>query len=201
MLLFLKIGLILHLFFANYPHPLHVSVTNIEYNQEKKTFDVAFKIFTDDFETIIFNKYGVELKLGKEDELQDYEKYINQYVFEHFCIEINEKNKKLRFKHKKMNDIDVWLYYEFSAKGHRRSKALATESGSASGGKNKENIKFVAITNSLMCDLYKDQTNLVIFNYFDIQKGFSFDYNNNNVIFEIISDFPPEADPPKAEKF
>ena len=180
MFLFLKIGLILHLFFACYPHPLHVSVTNIEYNQEKKTFALAFKIFTDDFETIIFNKYGVELKLGKEDELQDYEKYINQYVFEHFCIEINEKNKKLRFKHKKMNDIAVWLYYDF---------------------KNKENIKFVAITNSLLCDLYKDQTNLVIFNYFDIQKGFSFDYNYNSDTFNIVSGFPPEADPPKAEKF
>ncbi len=38
-----------------------------------------------------------------------------------------------------------------------------------------------------MCDLYKDQTNLVIFNYFDIQKGFSFDNNNNNVIFDIVS--------------
>lgn len=194
MFLFFKIGLILHLFFASFPHPLHISVTNIEYNQEKKTFDVAFKIFTDDFETIIFNKYGVELKLGKEDELQDYEKYINQYVFEHFCIEINEKNKKLRFKHKKMNDVAVWLYYEFSAKGLRRYKALATERGSASGGKNKENIKFVAITNSLMCDLYKDQTNLVIFNYFDIQKGFNFSYNYKSDTLNIVSDFPPEAE-------
>ncbi|MFC2121950.1 DUF6702 family protein, partial [Bacteroidota bacterium] len=45
-------------------HPLHVSLTNIEYQKEDKTFKIAFKIFTDDFEEILNRKYSVVMNLG-----------------------------------------------------------------------------------------------------------------------------------------
>ena len=64
------------LFFILVFHPVHVSVTSMEYNEGENIFLVSFKVFTDDFETIVEEKYGVNLNLGKEDELENADEYL-----------------------------------------------------------------------------------------------------------------------------
>jgi len=141
------------------PHPLHLSVTNIEYDSENNTFKISSKIFMDDFEKIIENKYGVALNLGKENELPEAENYFNKYIFESFNIIINNKDRtdKLTFKGKKTDDQAIWLYYEYP---------------------DIKKIRSLKVYNAILCDLYMDQTNLVIFSYNDIQKGIRLKHDN-----------------------
>ena len=143
-------------------HPVHVSIANVEFNQETNVFDMSLKLFIDDFEAVIKHNYNVELNLSKENELKEYEKYINQYIQKQFAIRINNSDKPqiLIYKSKKINDLSLWLYFEF--------KAI-------------DNIKTLKIDNNLMNDYYFDQTNLLIFTYRDFQHGYRFDYENTTV--------------------
>jgi hypothetical protein len=155
----------LYILLTSFAHPVHVSVTNIEYDEERKSFFISFRIFADDFETIIFNKYGVNLRLGKENELRDQQIYFDRYISESFKFVVN-KNKRLNkiFEGKKMDEVAVWLYYRFDC---------------------RQKVRSAEITNSIMMDLFSDQTNLVIFKFVDFEKGYRLTNNKKNIIINL----------------
>ena len=133
-------------------HPVHISVTNMEYNKGETVFLVSFKVFTDDFETNIERKYGVNLNLGKEDELENASEYFSRYFRESFSFIVNgEELKEPVYLEKKMDDISVWLYYKYPTSG---------------------NVEEVGIKNAIMLDIFRDQSNLLIFKYNDFEEGF-----------------------------
>jgi len=41
-------------------HPVHVTVTNIDFNSSNKTFDISMKLFLDDFQNVILKNHQVE---------------------------------------------------------------------------------------------------------------------------------------------
>lgn len=148
-------------------HPLHISLTNIEYNKKLNTFDVTFKLFADDFENIIFKKYDVSLNLGKTDEREDLMDYVERYIRLHFQMTFNgEDNKALKMKYlrREMSENAIWFY--FSVKAERQ-------------------LSSVRIVNSLMYDLFEDQKNLVIFTYGDIQKGYDLCYKDDEIVVDL----------------
>ncbi len=52
------------LFFLLSFHPVHVSVTSMEYNKAEQVFLVSFKVFTDDFEKgFIFDKKKTKIQM------------------------------------------------------------------------------------------------------------------------------------------
>lgn len=163
-LILVNIFFVLQFFSAVLMHPIHVSLTSIEYKYEKHAFDITFKIFTDDFEKIISWKYGITLKISQMDEQHENIKYINQYISDCFNLVINKNiTAELIYKEKKMNEEAVWLYYEY---------------------KNSGQVKSVSISNSIMMDLFEDQVNLIIFSYLDKQKGYQLNNKKKNVTFE-----------------
>jgi len=153
------------LFFILVFHPVHVSVTSMEYSKGEKIFLVSFKVFTDDFETIIKRKYGVDINLGKDTELKNTNEYFNRYFKESFSFIINgEEVKEPVFLEKKMNDIAVWLCYKYPVSG---------------------NVEEVEIENIIMLDMFRDQRNMLIFKYNDFEKGFIFNKKKNKIQFQL----------------
>jgi len=153
------------LFFLLAFHPVHVSVTSIEYNKEEEIFLVSFKVFTDDFETNIERKYGVNLNLGKENELKNASEYFSRYFRESFSFIVNgEELKEPVYLEKKMDDISVWLYYKYPTSG---------------------NVEEVGIKNAIMLDIFRDQSNLLIFKYNDFEEGFIFNSKKVKIQFQL----------------
>jgi len=153
------------LFFLLAFHPVHVSVTSMEYNKGEKVFLVSFKVFTDDFETIVERKYGVDLNLGRENEFKNADEYFSRYFRETFSFIVNGKElKEPVFLEKKMNDIAVWLYYRYPISG---------------------NLEKVEIKNIIMLDMFMDQSNLLIFKYSDFEKGFIFNRKKVEIKFQL----------------
>ncbi|GAB4282096.1 MAG: hypothetical protein Kow0068_06680 [Marinilabiliales bacterium] len=128
----------------------------MEYVTEKKVFDIRIKLFTDDFETVLKNKYGIEPNLGKENENPGLAGYFIKYVNEHLQLYIDNKpydKNDLKFVKKEMNFEATWLFLELKA---------------------NDNIKRIKIKPTFINDLYADQKNLLIFTYGKVQKGFQF---------------------------
>lgn len=137
-------------------HPVHLSVTNVEYRPKKRNMVISVRLFADDFERIIDRRYNISSNLNKEDELNNIEKYITDYVYENLQFKINgvQINKKnLKLKSRKTKDISIWLTYNL---------------------KNNLIIKECEIINTLMFDLYPDQKNILIFSSSDKQQALEF---------------------------
>lgn len=142
---------------VEYKHPLHVTVTNIDYNISKTEFDVAIKFFADDFQSSLYHNFGKTIDVSKADEIKKYEHLISKYINNHLILKSKPANKQgLSFVKSVFSDGSLWLYY---------STKLPTQ------------IRSLQLTNSLMNDFYYDQTNLLFFNYKEKQEALSFDYN------------------------
>lgn len=158
------IKLFLFIFLLSY-HPVHVSVTSMEYESENKSFLVSFKVFTDDFETIVKRNYNVEMNLGKKNENYDAKEYFNRYFQKSFsCMIDGIKLQDQVFIRKKMNDVAVWFYYRYPVDSE---------------------IKDVEINNRILLDMFSDQSNLLIFKYNDFEEGFIFDKDKTTVRFQL----------------
>jgi hypothetical protein len=164
--MFVKVLVLIILFFyaestGIAAHPIHVSICNIEFN--KKESIIAVKLFSDDFGTVLKNNYHEEIVLSKADE-EPYRNYIANYVNSNLNI-IFKGNKILKFvyDYSEIDEINIWLYFKFD------------------GYNSLKNIKII---NTLMLDLYEDQTNLLIINHNGKQDGFRF----NNKVRELDID-------------
>lgn len=161
MILLSNIQLFLLLVFLGFQHPLHISVTNIEYKTTDENFTVSFKVFSDDFENILESKYGQSVDYTNVEKSKVLYK---KYVDEHFRLECNGRPLTLVFNNQEMNHEAIWLYFN------------------SSEVKNPETVR---IKHTLMYDKFKDQKNLIIFTYNDLQKGYQLQYDEDILEIQI----------------
>jgi hypothetical protein len=144
-------------------HPVHVSVSNVEYDKTSMSFHVSFKVFSDDFNFLMAHYYGTDLAGGKvvQDSIDAYFNYM-------FSFRVNDGTKlSMDFINSKSNEEATWYYYQ-------------TEKCTG--------INRVSITNTILLDLYSDQTNLLIFKYKDYESGFQFNGFQTEVTFQTKGD-------------
>ncbi len=135
-------------------HPVHVSVTHIEYDGESGKFRISFKVFTDDFMDIILKKYGYVLDPDLDWNAGDDREIISRYISESFALRANgEKDLSLVFTGMKNNEEAVWLEYESSS---------------------ARNPAELLIVNRILLDMFHDQTNLVILGVDAFERGYRF---------------------------
>lgn len=143
-------------------HPVHLSVTNIEYIENQKKFEISIRVFINDFEKIVDYQNNIKLNLATNKELPKADYYINKYITEHLKIKINGNYipaNKFSLKKKEKKDVTLWIYYEVK--------------------NNKRNIKDIEVFNNLMTDLYRDQKNMLILTIFGKQYAFTYNFKKN----------------------
>lgn len=140
-------------------HPVHVSVTNLEINTARDTIYITQKMFTDDFDLLFYHLYEKNIKpvAGKEFSSNELS-LVNGYMKDAFVIEAGSAKLPLKFV-KKVQDIEsIWLYYTCPLPSKK--------------------IKTLMLTNSLLLQLFEDQTNLVIVTYKGGDTGYTFNYDS-----------------------
>jgi len=145
-------------------HPIHVSVTNLEYFQEKNEIELSTKVFRDDLQLLFVHLNELNIDFENEDSIKKYQDTINSYVANNFKIIINKKESNYYFKDFKMSDEAIWLSYKL----HYNDK-----------------IKSIKIENRLLLDLYFDQKNLLIFKAGDLNDAYQFNLKNTEHIFHV----------------
>ncbi|GAB4342891.1 MAG: hypothetical protein OHK0038_22880 [Flammeovirgaceae bacterium] len=126
-------------------HPIHISVTDIEYNQKSQSLEITHKIFIDDFEKDLEEIYQKRLHLGTEKEPPDCEQLIKKYIEERFLVKINNKPQVPQFVGRESDLEAIWIYQEIPF---------------------QEKITHLIITNKVLIPYYNDQRNIIHFKYF-----------------------------------
>ena len=148
---FVLLILLLPLLAYSTAHKFYVSVTQVEYIKEKQTVQIISRIFIDDFEELIRQRYdeGITLDTSKEEIQIDF--YIERYLQEKIKIKINDSIQTLVFIGKEYEDDIIYCYLEI---------------------KNISVIKSFEITNQILFDLYDEQQNIVTTNINSKNKSF-----------------------------
>ena len=133
-------------------HPLHLSITNITYENGK--LNVSMKTFRDDWETAYFHFHSkvIDFTDATKREIPWFEKYLN----DRFKLSVNESVPALGL------EIETVILSE---------DAMTIEMTSSIPSKPNS----LYIYNALLTDIFPDQTNLVIFAFKKRETGIKFD--------------------------
>lgn len=131
-------------------HKYYLSVTQVEYVEEKKSVQIISRIFMDDMENALKQNYDMSLSIDASD-TSVLDAYISKYVTEKIKIEINGEKTDFNFIGKE-TDLDIMKVY------------LEIE--------NVENIRSFQITNKVLFELFKEQQNMVKLKMNNLHKSY-----------------------------
>lgn len=106
------VGLVLGLlvFSAFQMHKFYVSVTQIDFAEDKKAIQITTRIFIDDLNNALEQKHKKIFYLGSSKETPEQTGQLKQYLAENIFIKVNGKSREIVFLEKEMED-DVLVCY------------------------------------------------------------------------------------------
>ncbi len=127
------------------PHPLRLSLCEIEYETDKKLVTINLKLFlTDVNEALLFDPQNKELAFCQPNESDKAEPMLLNYLSRFFFVKVNDKKVDLKIKSKKLSgegdNTALWVYFEYE-----QSSPLSS----------------LEIKNAVFTDLFFDQNNIV----------------------------------------
>ena len=135
--------LILIIVWAFITHDIHVSKSEVEYNEAAQAIQISTHIFIDDLELDIYNHLGASnLKIGTEKEADSADYHIYQYLQDYLIFNVNEKPVSYNFVGKELSEdlLAIWVYLEIPEIG---------------------GIDSITIQYDVLMELYDDQKNIM----------------------------------------
>jgi len=116
----------------------------MDIDSQKGNVILSIRIFTDDLETILHNKYNVDGWIGTPKEHRDSRQLLREYIHERFSIAVNN-GKKIDLQTDSISIVEdcMWFYMK---------------------GTVQQTIRQVEIDNRLLTDFFAKQKNLMIIN-------------------------------------
>ena len=155
--------LIIPLFAFTSLHKYYISVTQIDFIEEKQSVQITTRIFIDDFESLLRERYDEFITLAGKDEPKTADLYIERYLREKMKIKINNEDVKFTFIGKEY-DIDIMKCY------------LEID--------NINRIDSFEISNQVLFDLFEEQQNIVKTKINSKQKSFILTLQNVNALLK-----------------
>lgn len=134
-------------------HTFYVSVTNIGYSEKDDALQITTRVFIDDLEAVLLERYEVIANLDTDGESIVADEYLEKYLRKKFQIEIDGEIKNYDFIGRKY-DNDVCIFYIELPKVNLGS------------------IKSIQIQNEILTDLFDEQQNVVHFKIKGKKKSF-----------------------------
>ncbi|AXG69955.1 hypothetical protein KORDIASMS9_02184 [Kordia sp. SMS9] len=137
---FLLLFLLVPLFAFTTAHKFYVSVTTIEHSKPDKALQITTRIFIDDFQRVLEERYGLQEELTVEKNPEVVEGFMRKYLTKKIKIWVNGEIKAINFIGKKYEDDVTVCYLEIE---------------------DIERVQSLEIENGLLYEIEEDQQNLV----------------------------------------
>ncbi len=121
-------------------HKFYYSRTVVRHNVQNNALEIEMRIFTDDLERAIGATADIPARLGDDREIEGADQLIEDYLRNHFTIEINGQPMMMRFWGKEVDYDITWCFFEVS---------------------NVPDIHVIEVKNTTLTDLFEDQLNEV----------------------------------------
>jgi hypothetical protein len=141
-------------------HPIHVSTTNISYNNQDGKLEVICTIFTDDFEAALVKQYHAKTDLNRADMHKAMDELVKKYVTANLQIKTGAAPLTLNYIGFEINKEATDIYFE-------SDKIPA--------------VKKVNVDVSLLHNQFEDQINIVHITVGGVRKSEKLDYPDRKV--------------------
>ncbi len=146
-------------------HKFYVSITQINYSEKDHSLQITSRLFIDDIERTLNDRYGLDTKLATPKELENTNIYLEKYFKTRFKVNINNANITYNFLGKEYDTDVMKVYIEIP-------------------NIQKEELHTVEITNTLLRDEFPEQQNIIHFKIGDYLKSFNLMNNNDKAMLK-----------------
>ncbi|WP_298498660.1 DUF6702 family protein [uncultured Algibacter sp.] len=137
---YLIIAFVIPLFAFTSIHKYYISVTQVNYVEEKQSIQIISRIFIDDFESALKLNYSESIVLAEKNEANKFDVYINQYLQDKLKLKVDNESVMFNFIGKEYEGDIIKCYLEVE---------------------DVKTIETFSITNTILFDLQKDQQNII----------------------------------------
>lgn len=141
-------------------HKYYVSVTDVNYSKENTSLQITSRLFIDDFEKVLQERYDSNLKIDSE--LADF--YVEKYFKKKLLIDVNSTQKTYTYIGKEFDGDMVHCYFEIE---------------------NVTNINSLKITNTLLMDVFDGQQNITHVKVSEVKKSFLLIKDNKSGVLKL----------------
>ncbi|NND63836.1 MAG: hypothetical protein HKN48_11670 [Flavobacteriaceae bacterium] len=121
-------------------HKFYVSITKIEYVEEEQALQIISKLFVEDVEAVLQERYSKSASLDPEKETPADAEFLKRYVLQKLQIKVDGKTVELDLLgHEYENDI-VKIYIE---------------------AKDISEMKKIEVENKILTEMFDDQQNII----------------------------------------
>ncbi len=131
-------------------HKFYVSVTEIEHVKEQHSVQIISRVFIDDFENLLRQRFDENITLAIENESPKVDYYTEKYLNDKLRITINNKRQKFDFLGKEYEDDIMLCYMEIV---------------------DIDSISSIEISNKILFELFSDQKNIARLKMNNINKS------------------------------
>jgi hypothetical protein len=144
-------------------HPIHISVTEINYSEKSKSLQITSRVFVDEMELgVRTQRKEPELDILEPKNTLTTKQLIGNYLAAHLKIKIDGKQAKINFIGHEKEDISFVCYLEIE---------------------NVKKLKTLEVFNDIITEIHDDQSNLVHVTYKSPVKSARLTRENNSEIF------------------
>lgn len=154
---------ILPLFAFNTMHKFYISVTQINYIEDKQSVQITSRIFIDDFENILRERYDESITLAGKNEPQTVNAFVERYLKEKIAIKINNEKANIIFIGKEYDGDIMRCYLEIEG---------------------VKSIQSFEVSNKILFDLFEDQQNIIKTKINAKQKSVIHTLQDNNTVLK-----------------
>lgn len=138
-------------------HKYYISVTQVNYIKEKESVQITSRIFIDDFEKVLRERYNENIVLTGKEETEGVDLFIERYLKDKLQVIINGDEMNLIFIGKEY-DIDVIQCYVEIV--------------------DVKAINSIEISNQVLFDVFEEQQNMIKTKIYSKEKSFLLNQNN-----------------------
>lgn len=144
-------------------HPVHISVTNVDYMPEKEKMEISIKVFKKDLQLLFVHLNQLNIDFDNEESIKENLQRINNYFRNHLDIRC-KSDFHMSYKDFRLDNEWIWFYY----------KVPIDKLG-----------KEIEIRNTILLDLNYNQKNMLIFVSEQKEKGFLFNMKKTSEIIHL----------------
>ncbi len=145
-------------------HPVHVTLMSVEYSDKSDSFNVFLKVYSDDFLLDYRTLSGDTSNVVLASDNNEVRKIVERYIKDR--VQIYAEGNKLESRIVNINFSEGELKMDLVYNNIRNSKSYL-------------------VRNMILTDIYKDQSNLLIFRFGNYEEGFKLTADKQEQEFKI----------------
>ena len=134
-------------------HKFYVSIYQVDFVPQKKRIEITARIFMDDLNVALEHEFKTKTHIGEKTESTQDVVFLQKYMTSHVQIFINNKEKKVLFLSKEIENNVVVVYLKVS---------------------DISKIDTFKIQNNALLDLNSDQQNIIQTNFYNNKRNYIF---------------------------